>query len=72
MTTKRKLRLSHNSVLFLSGLAGMAYTTIQDGTERPTLILAFLGMMGVAGPLRLDEALRGKKEQQDDKPGGGS
>lgn len=65
MTTNRKLRISRNSVLFLAGLSGMGYTTLSGGAERPTLILAFLAMMGLPAFLSVDEKKKG------DGPGSG-
>lgn len=35
------------AVLFIGGLAGLAYETLATGTERPTLLILFGAMMGL-------------------------
>ena len=49
-------RLSRDTILFGSGLAGLAYETISKGAEKPTLIVAFVGMLGLPLFIRGDEA----------------
>lgn len=49
-------RLPRDLILFLVGVAGIAHETIRYGIgERPFLITAFLGMMGLPVWLRKDE-----------------
>lgn len=52
---KRRLRFSRDTVLFLAGLAGVAYETLVTQAERPTLLLLFAGMMGLPAFLKSDE-----------------
>lgn len=42
--TLQKVR---DPILFLAGLAGIGYETIIDKADKPTLIIAFVGMMGL-------------------------
>lgn len=44
-------------ILLLGGLGVIAYEVIFEHTERPTLIIAALLMMGISVPLNLDEKL---------------
>jgi hypothetical protein len=43
------------TVLFFGGLAGVAYVTLVDQTDRPTLLILFAAMMGLPLFLRTDE-----------------
>lgn len=43
------------TVLFVGGLAGAAYVTLVDRTDRPTLLILFAAMMGLPLFLRSDE-----------------
>lgn len=45
-------------VLLLGGLFVIGYEVIFEHTERPTVIVAALLMMGISVPLNLDERLR--------------
>ena len=47
MTWLRSLRITRNTVLFAAGLAGVVHETLLQEVERPTLLLAFLAMMGL-------------------------
>lgn len=47
-----------DSLLFLAGLSGVVYETLVTQGERPTLLLLFGAMMGVAPARRIDEARR--------------
>lgn len=58
---KRRLRLPssgklRDGVLFIAGLAGLGYETFSTGPEKPTLIIAFVGMLGLPLFIRTDEA----------------
>jgi len=44
-----------SALRFVGGLAGAAYVTIVDQTERPTLLILFAAMMGLPLFLRTDE-----------------
>ena len=48
-------RLSRDSILFVSGLAGVAHETLAGTTERPYLLITFAAMMGLPLVLRSDE-----------------
>lgn len=49
-----------DAILFIVGIAGIIYETVATGGERPTLIIAFLGMCGAPIFLRTDEASTAK------------
>lgn len=44
-----------SAVLFVGGLAGAAYVTLVDQTDRPTLLILFGAMLGLPLFLRSDE-----------------
>lgn len=44
-----------SGVLFVGGLAGVAYVTLVDNTDRPTLLIMFGAMLGLPLFLRSDE-----------------
>lgn len=44
-----------SAVLFVGGLAGVAYVTLVDNTDRPTLLIMFGAMLGLPLFLRSDE-----------------
>jgi hypothetical protein len=45
------------AVLFIGGLIGVAYVTLTDQTDRPTLLILFAAMMGLPLFLHTDEKL---------------
>ena len=45
-------------VLFLGGLVGVAYVTLIDTTDRPTLLILFAAMMGLPLFLETDERIK--------------
>lgn len=51
-------RLSRDTILFVTGLAGIVYETVGSGTEKPTLIIAFAAMLGLPLFIRKDEAAK--------------
>lgn len=55
-------RISRDSILFVAGLAGIAYETLAQGGDRPTLLVLFAAMVGLPAFLRSDEA---KKDDKD-------
>lgn len=57
---ERRVRVTRDSVLFASGLAGVFYETVFDKADRPTLLLLFGAMMGLPAFLRSDEQVRSK------------
>lgn len=57
-----RLKFSRDTLLFVLGLAGLVYETISGGAEKPTLIIAFVGMMGL--PL----FIRGNDDDDEDPP----
>lgn len=46
---------TRDGVLFLSGLVGIAHETLVAKSERPTLLFAFMAMVGLPAFLRADE-----------------
>lgn len=44
-----------STLLFVGGLAGVAYVTLVDQTDRPTLLIMFGAMLGLPLFLRSDE-----------------
>jgi hypothetical protein len=57
------LRVSRDTILFVTGLGGLAYETFTVHAEKPTLIIAFAAMLGLPLFIRSDEA---RKEQAKD------
>lgn len=47
-------RLSRDTILFGAGMAGIAYETL-SGRSDPTLVVAFIGMLGSPLIIRTDE-----------------
>ena len=60
------LRAVRSIILFVAGLAGIAYETIAEHGERPTLLLLFAAMCGLPAFLAADE--RRKKNGGGDQP----
>ena len=58
----RKFRISRDTILFVVGLLGIAYVTLIDKVERPTLLILFAAMVGLPAFLRTDE--RYQQQQQ--------
>lgn len=58
------IKFSRDTALFLSGLAGIAYETLAQGGERPTLLLLFAAMVGLPAFLRSDERTHKATEEQ--------
>ena len=56
------IRVSRDTLLFFSGLAGAAHETLIADTERPTLLILFAGMMGLPAFLRADERKQEERE----------
>jgi len=52
----RLRRITRDGVLFTGGLAGVAWQTVVEKAERPTLLLLYAAMMGLPAFLALDEA----------------
>lgn len=46
------------AILFVCGLAGVAYETLVAGGDRPTLLILFAAMLGLPLFLRTDEKLQ--------------
>ena len=49
------VRLSRDTILFVSGLLGIGYETIFQHAERPTLLILFGSMAGLPTFLHQDE-----------------
>lgn len=60
MTKSAIPRISRDTILFVVGLAGIIYETVQNGGDQPTLLILFGGMVGLPAFLRADEAKNGK------------
>lgn len=56
--TRRSWRISRDTVLFVVGLAGIAYETLFMNAERPTLLILFGAMVGLPAFLKSDERRR--------------
>jgi hypothetical protein len=52
----RRFRVSRDTILFTVGLLGIAYETLVDKADRPTLLILFAAMVGLPAFLRADEA----------------
>jgi hypothetical protein len=48
-------KAARDTILFVSGLAGVAYETLSGKPPNPTLLLLFAAMMGLPAFLRKDE-----------------
>lgn len=59
------MRVSRDTVLFAFGLSGIAYETLAENAERPTLLVLFGAMVGLPAFLRQDEK---KTLPKDDPP----
>lgn len=53
-----RLRLTRDSVLFLSGLGGIVHETFFTSLDRPDLLVLFMAMVGLPAFLRQDEYRR--------------
>lgn len=49
-------QVTRDTILFVGGLAGLTYETLTVHAEKPTLIIAFIGMLGLPIFIRSDEA----------------
>lgn len=61
------LRRARSASLFLGGLAGIAYETLAQDAERPTLLILFAAMVGLPAFINADE--RRKKDGDEKKNG---
>lgn len=48
----RTIRVQRDTILFAAGLVGVLHETLIAGPERPTLLYAFVAMMGLPLVLR--------------------
>jgi hypothetical protein len=62
-TTKR---ITRDTVLYVLGLAGIAYETLARDGERPTLLLLFAAMVGLPKFLQGDEHSHHEDGKDDD------
>ena len=53
-----KLRVTRDTVLFLSGLGGIVHETFFTKLDRPDLLVLFMAMVGLPAFLRQDEYRR--------------
>jgi hypothetical protein len=58
----RSLRVSRDTILFIVGLLGIAYETLIDAVDKPTLLIGFFAMVGLPVFLRTDEKAKAKTE----------
>lgn len=59
----RRIRVTRDGILFLSGLIGIGYETVISQTDRPTLLLLFAAMIGLPAFLNKDEKEQEKETQ---------
>jgi hypothetical protein len=66
MTTpaRRTFRVSRDTILFAVGLLGIAYETLVEGGDKPTLLVLFGAMVGLPAFLRTDEKAKAKAEAE--------
>jgi hypothetical protein len=50
-----RAKITRDTILFVVGLGGIVYETVSGGAEKPTLIIAFVGMVGLPLFIRNDE-----------------
>lgn len=50
-----KIRITRDAVIFAVGIGGIVHETVNDGGERPTLILLFAAMIGLPAFLWKDD-----------------
>jgi hypothetical protein len=53
--SRRRIRISRDTILFTVGMLGIAYETLVDKADRPTLLILFAAMVGLPAFLRADE-----------------
>lgn len=54
-----KFALFRSYILLLSGIVVIGWEVVLENSERPTIIVAALLMMGISVPLNLDEKAKG-------------
>lgn len=64
----RRLKITRDLVLFVAGLAGIAYVTVTNGADRPTLLILFGAMVGLPAILSLDERKKTPSDQGEHPP----
>lgn len=52
------IHLKRKSILFVLGLLGIANEAQRNGTERPTLLILYAGMVGLPAFLKADEKIQ--------------
>lgn len=65
------IRVSHNvrdTVLFVAGIAGVAYETLFEHIDRPQLLILFAAMLGLPAMLRADTARRERNDDEERPP----
>lgn len=65
MSRRLQFHLKRDTILFASGLIGVAHQTLIAKAEKPTLLLLFGAMIGLPAFLRGDEAKK-TSEREDD------
>lgn len=60
MTSRIRLRLTRDGILFIGGMLGIGYETVASGGDRPSLLVLFAAMIGLPAFLRTDEKQAGK------------
>lgn len=56
--TGSTLRALRSGILFVVGIVGIAYETLVDNGEKPTLLLLFAAMIGLPAFLSVDDRRR--------------
>ena len=62
---QRRQRITRDLVLFVAGLAGIAWETLFEEVDRPALLALFGGMLGLPLYLRRDEKHHDKRDQDE-------
>lgn len=62
----RRRNITRDLVLFVAGLVGLGFETVIEKADRPTLIVAFMAMLGLPTFLNRDERTQPPKDDKDD------
>jgi hypothetical protein len=55
---RRTVRITRSLILFVAGLAGLAYEALAVSEPRPTLLVMYAGMLGLPAFIELDSTRR--------------
>ena len=60
------MKITRDAILFAGGLLGVAYQTVFENVDRPSLLVLFGGMMGLPAFLSRAEKKETAKDGNDD------